>query len=70
MDISSTTHDAELASTVVEGHLDQVPVTHYHFEAWPDHGVPAASDRGALRALVHRVAERQRDEGREVWVHW
>lgn len=49
-------------------------VWHYHFEAWPDHGVPDGGGVDALRGLVIQVG-RHRDElggtnGCEVWVHW
>ena len=49
-------------------------VWHYHFDGWPDHGVPLATSQESLRALVMEVG-RHRDElggmdECEVWVHW
>lgn len=47
--------------------VNEMDVRHYHFEAWPDHGVPAREDLKALRRLIYEVEE-VRDG--EVWVHW
>lgn len=57
----------ELLSEVRKVKLGDMEVTHYHFEAWPDFGVPSGQGVEALRRLVLEV-DRIR-EG-EVWVHW
>lgn len=66
----SSTYNKQLASTITECDADGVPVTHYHFTAWPDHGVPSPSDHPALIALIVEVGRRQVEEEKEVWVHW
>ena len=48
---------------------DQMQVLHYHFHAWPDHGVPDRVDE--LRQLVYAIGEKRRElDDCEVWVHW
>lgn len=60
----------KLGSTLTEMRADEVDVSHYHFKAWPDHGVPLPADRPALKALVLEVGRRQKEGQKEVWVHW
>lgn len=57
----------EIKTKVTRLTVNEMEVLHYHFEAWPDHGVPAAGDLEALRKLVLEIEE-VRDG--EVWVHW
>lgn len=40
-----------------EGESDERKVFHYHFQAWPDHGVP--SDPGCVLNFLHDVNKRQ-----------
>jgi netrin-G3 ligand len=46
------------------GRLD---VTHYHFLAWPDHGVPA--DKTVMLAFIRRVRQIHPPEGPPLIVH-
>ncbi|WVF67739.1 hypothetical protein IAT40_002498 [Kwoniella sp. CBS 6097] len=46
-----------------------VTIHHYHFDAWPDHGVPKGKDVTALRNLVTEVEEKRKELSSEVWVH-
>ena len=41
--------------------------THYHFSAWPDHGVPA--DKTVMIAFVRRVRQNHPSEGPPLIVH-
>jgi tyrosine-protein phosphatase non-receptor type 11 len=40
-----------------EGHAKSRTIYHYHFTAWPDHGVP--SDPGCVLNFLHDVNRRQ-----------
>ncbi|KAG1683060.1 Tyrosine-protein phosphatase non-receptor type 11 [Nymphon striatum] len=55
----SSTADYTLREFLVtkEGHLESRKVYHYHFQAWPDHGVP--SDPGCVLNFLHDVNARQ-----------
>ncbi|CAM1308650.1 PTPN11 (predicted) [Pycnogonum litorale] len=55
----SSTADYTLREFLVtkEGHLESRKVYHYHFQAWPDHGVP--SDPGCVLNFLHDVNVRQ-----------
>ena len=66
----STAPRPDLGSTLTEMRAGDVDVSHYHFTSWPDHGVPVPKDQPALQALVLEVGRRQREERKEVWVHW
>ena len=57
----------DIQANVTELKLNDLDVVHYHFNAWPDHGVPQGDGVEALRRLVLEVEESR--EG-EVWVHW
>jgi protein-tyrosine phosphatase len=57
----------DLQSQVTTITINEMKVLHYHFEAWPDHGVPNGQGVEALRRLIREVEEKR--EG-EVWVHW
>jgi protein-tyrosine phosphatase len=57
----------DIKCKVTKMRLNEMEVLHYHFEAWPDHGVPEKADLDALRRLVHEVDDKR--DG-EVWVHW
>ncbi|WWD20806.1 hypothetical protein CI109_105283 [Kwoniella shandongensis] len=62
-----------LSSTITSMQLKgdkTVNVIHYHFDAWPDHGVPQGNGVDALRALVKQVEQRREQLDCEVWVHW
>ncbi|KRT81496.1 hypothetical protein AMK59_5764, partial [Oryctes borbonicus] len=56
---SSTTHYTLREFLVtVEGCPESRKVYHYHFQAWPDHGVPA--DPGCVLDFLHEVNKRQK----------
>lgn len=75
LQIHATNRYSSEGSVSQEDELDEaMTVWHYHFDAWPDHGVPAGKSVEALRALVMEIG-RHRDElggvnTSEVWVHW
>ncbi|WVQ63604.1 uncharacterized protein L199_001757 [Kwoniella botswanensis] len=46
-----------------------VKVHHYHFDSWPDHGVPQGQGVEALSKLVDEIQQRKDSLGCEVWVH-
>ncbi|KAK6906314.1 hypothetical protein L486_06122 [Kwoniella mangroviensis CBS 10435] len=46
-----------------------VKVHHYHFDSWPDHGVPQGRGVEALSKLVDEIQQRKDSLGCEVWVH-
>ncbi|XP_050303193.1 tyrosine-protein phosphatase corkscrew isoform X2 [Anthonomus grandis grandis] len=46
-------------SVTQEGCSDERKVYHYHFTAWPDHGVP--SDPGCVLNFLHEVNKRQEE---------
>ncbi|OCF35866.1 hypothetical protein I317_07280 [Kwoniella heveanensis CBS 569] len=48
---------------------EAVTIHHYHFDAWPDHGVPTGQDVAALRNLVLEVERKRKELSSEVWVH-
>ena len=83
--LSSRLSELRIYSTEppAEGHphrtLDELDdeamtVWHYHFDAWPDHGVPLGTGQESLRALVMKVGRHREELGGvdecEVWVHW
>lgn len=55
---NSTTHyTLREFSVTMEGCDSERKVYHYHFQAWPDHGVP--SDPGCVLNFLHEVNKRQ-----------
>jgi protein-tyrosine phosphatase len=53
------------------GEEGSMTVFHYHYDAWPDHGVPEGQAVVALRRLIMEIARRREDLGGcELWVHW
>ncbi|WVQ95311.1 hypothetical protein IAU59_002406 [Kwoniella sp. CBS 9459] len=48
---------------------EAVTIHHYHFDAWPDHGVPTGKDVTALRNLILQVEQERKKLSAEVWVH-
>jgi protein-tyrosine phosphatase len=66
--------DGSARTTVDDSELrkdEAMTVWHYHFDAWPDHGVPEGGAVDALRRLVLEIARRREELGDcEVWVHW
>ncbi|WRT70823.1 uncharacterized protein IL334_007822 [Kwoniella shivajii] len=46
-------------SELLLGQEDVVRVHHYHFDAWPDHGVPEGKGVEALSKLVEEVEQRK-----------
>nr|ODN96769.1 hypothetical protein L204_03478 [Cryptococcus depauperatus CBS 7855] len=70
--ISPSKRLEKLSSVTTEITLEgdrQVAVHHYHFDAWPDHGVPKGSAVRALKALVEEIEDKRKTLGCEVWVH-
>ncbi|RSH86968.1 hypothetical protein EHS25_003456 [Saitozyma podzolica] len=65
--------DGSARTTVDESELrkdEAMTVWHYHFDAWPDHGVPEGGAVDALRRLILEIARRREELGDcEVWVH-
>ncbi len=57
-----------------EAEIEAMMLWHYHFDAWPDHGVPRGKGVNALVALVKEIGRRRNElggvDGCEVWVHW
>nr|XP_019050776.1 hypothetical protein I302_01218 [Kwoniella bestiolae CBS 10118]OCF29706.1 hypothetical protein I302_01218 [Kwoniella bestiolae CBS 10118] len=51
------------------GQDSPVTVHHYHFDAWPDHGVPQGEGVEALSKLIDEIQQRKDSLGCEVWVH-
>lgn len=66
--------DGPARTTVDDSELrkdEAMTVWHYHFDAWPDHGVPEGEAVNALRRLILEIARRREELGDcEVWVHW
>jgi protein-tyrosine phosphatase len=66
--------DGSARTTVDDSELrkdEAMTVWHYHFDAWPDHGVPEGGAVDALRRLILEIARRREELGDcEVWVHW
>ncbi|WVR08701.1 hypothetical protein IAU60_005759 [Kwoniella sp. DSM 27419] len=69
MKVVSARHQEDISSTVRKLQLGDMTVHHYHFDAWPDHGVPEGSGVGALKGLVLEVEQKKKDLDCEVWVH-
>lgn len=67
LEMGEETWREDIQAKVTHFKLNELEVLHYHFEAWPDHGVPEGEDVEALRRLVLEIEEIR--EG-EVWVHW
>ncbi|TYJ52041.1 hypothetical protein B9479_007370 [Cryptococcus floricola] len=58
-----------LSEMVLQGEDRSVNLHHYHFDAWPDHGVPKGPGVQALRALVLEIEAKRKELDCEVWVH-
>lgn len=55
-----------------QGDEEVMSLWHYHYEGWPDFGVPAGDDTHALRRLIESVEAKRTElggQGCEVWVH-
>ncbi|WWC72702.1 uncharacterized protein I206_106666 [Kwoniella pini CBS 10737] len=51
------------------GQTDPTTLLHYHFDSWPDHGVPEGKAVQALSKLIDEVEQRRQSLNCEVWVH-
>ncbi|WWC65299.1 uncharacterized protein I303_107916 [Kwoniella dejecticola CBS 10117] len=66
------TRDDAMSTDISEltiGETDPVTLIHYHFDSWPDHGVPEGKAVQALSQLVDAVEQRRQSLDCEVWIH-